>query len=147
VVVGLRLFEGVAKMKIEEIERTLPNGFHDAVIERIDLNYLKREAKLYLNMQIQNCGSGEVSSCPINRTGIITLSELLFCIIEPPDPQYPYQSVEGLWITSSGPTDSIKTQTELRKLMSEEYFTHYFFVSNLNAFIYIAAKDARFEWI
>jgi hypothetical protein len=71
--------------------------------------------------------------------GRLTLFGFLFCAIEPPDPQYPYQKAEGLWIARSGSANSQKLPTKLPDTLPKGAFVHYFFINDWNAFIYLSA--------
>ena len=134
-------------MTIEEIERSLPNGFHDAKLKRIDIDYVKREAKLDLQASIGNPESQDEEMRDAYRAGRLILSGFLFCVIEPPDPRYPYQKAAWLWIADSGPVNSAEIPIKLPEPLPKGAFIHYFFVNDWNAFIYLAAMDARFNWI
>ena len=131
-------------MTIEEIEKTLPTGFHDASLKRIDIDYVKHEAILEIEVDIEN--PKNESHAEDYQVGKLTLSGLLFCVIEPPDFRYTYPKIEGLWITGSGPIESAEIPTKLPTQLPEGAFVHCFYISNWNASIYLAAMDARFEW-
>jgi len=78
--------------------------------------------------------------------GYLRLTGLLYCTVEPPDHGYPFQNAEGLWIADSRSGNSVNISDSLLATFPEEAFTHQFFVNDWNAFICIAAMDARFEW-
>jgi hypothetical protein len=117
-------------MTIEEIEETLPNGFHDANLRKIEIDYAKGEVKVEVSVWIGDLESSDEELREKKRDGRLMVSGLQFCMIERPDSRYPYQEAGSLWIADSN-----------------EGFIHYFFINNWNSFIILAAKDARFEWI
>lgn len=129
-------------MTIDDIENTLPNGFHDAVIRKLDIDYTKREGSLVIEVNAGNIEDDQVC----RRIGKLTLTDIVFFVIEPPDPNYPYKKSDGLWIASSGLVNSLKLPTRLPNLQPCDGFAHYFFINDWNAFIYLAAMDANFEW-
>jgi hypothetical protein len=132
-------------MTIEEVEKTLPNGFHDASLEKLNIDYHERAAKLDLLVDVGDPDSEGNEEA--KRKGVLTVSGLLFCVIAPPDSRSPYQKAEGLWIADSGPYKSDKIPAKLPEPLPKGAFAHYFFVNDWNAFIIIAATDARFDWI
>jgi len=132
-------------MTIEEIEFGLPNGLHDAVLTRINIDYLNRCAKFYIKVNVSDFDSKELAEQ--YRSGRLDLYGLLFCIIEPPDTRYPYQYTKSLWLISSGSTKPEKSSSVLPQFLPDGVFTHYFFVNDWNSFICVAAMDAQFEWI
>jgi hypothetical protein len=133
-------------MTIEEIERTLPNGFHDASLEKLYIDYSKREVKLEILADVGNPDSTSEELKETKRKGRLTVSGLLFCIIEPPDSRSSYKKTEGLWIGDSGSVKSGKLSAKLPEPLPKGTFAHYFFINDWNAFIIIVAADARFDW-
>ncbi|MBI3572574.1 MAG: hypothetical protein HY092_00020 [Candidatus Kerfeldbacteria bacterium] len=133
-------------MTIEEIEKTLPSGFHDACLEKLNIDYGKREVTLEISVDIGAFDSPRGELKEANRKGILTVSGLLFCVIEPPDSRSPYQKAKGLWITDSGPVKSAKLLAKLPESLPNGVFAHYFFINEWNAFIIVVATGARFDW-
>ncbi|GAC1475884.1 MAG: hypothetical protein NVSMB9_29230 [Isosphaeraceae bacterium] len=81
------------------------------------------------------------------RTAVVTLSGLLFCVLEPPDPRYPYQDADALTV-ESGTVESLSTPPA-PKLLSKTpmgAFTDWFFVQEWNSFIYVSAIEASLAW-
>jgi hypothetical protein len=132
-------------MTIKEIESNLPNGFHDANLKTISIDYVTRKAELDITVDISNAEAPEEDATEDYRDGKLILSGLLFCIIEPPDLRSADLNADGLWITSSGTVKPGEMLKDLPLLLPEGAFVHYFFVNNWNASIYLAAMDARFE--
>jgi len=133
-------------MTIEEIEKALPSGFHDASLEKLTIDYEKREARLEISVDVGVPDSPREELRESNRRGILTVAGLFFCLIEPPTPQSSYQKAKGLWIADSGPVKSAKLSNKLPQPLPKESFAHYFFIRDWNAFIIIVATDARFDW-
>ncbi len=131
-------------MTLEEIEMSLPNGLHDAHLAKLDIDYVKREARFHIHVDVSDAESKETSGQ--YRSGNLTLLGLLFCVMEPPDSRYPYRDNRALWITSSGPVRSEDISVKLPEPLPQGAFVHYLFVNDWNAFIYLAAMDANFEW-
>src|SRR5579864_1916630 len=76
-------------MTLEELENTLPNGLHDADVHRIAIDYAERRVTFDLAVWV-----GNLDDPPERREayqiGRIEISGLLFIVMEPPDPKYPF---------------------------------------------------------
>jgi hypothetical protein len=135
-------------MTLEEISDSLPHGFHDAQIKKLNLDYVNREATFDLEIWIGTDSSRKREERDAYRAAQLTLSQLLFCVIEPPDPNYPYQERKPLWVDAgSSPSNQISTSIRLPEPLPEGAFIHWFFANNWNAFIHVAAKNARLEFL
>jgi len=77
-------------MTLEELENTLPNGLHDADVHRIAIDYAERRVTFDLAVWV-----GKMEDPPERReaykSGRIEVSGLLFIVMEPPDPKYPFR--------------------------------------------------------
>lgn len=133
-------------MTIKEIEKSLPNGFHDAKLVKIDIDYVNREGKFYIQVDI-GTSDNMLESHESYRAGLLKLKGLLFCIIDPPDFKCPFQGEDGLWITDSGVAKHGMGSISLPTELPSGAFAHYFFINDWNSFIYFAAMDASFEWL
>jgi hypothetical protein len=133
-------------MKLEEIEGSLPNGFHDALLQGVKIDYVKREAIFDFSVWVGDITSKDEKLREAHRKGRLRLSNLLFCIIEAPDPKYPFSNLPHLMI-NAGPARDLKASQQLPHPVPEEAFVHWFFVNEWNSFIHVAATDAAFEWV
>lgn len=134
-------------MKLEDIEKSLPNGFHDAFLKNINIDYMKREVQLDLDIWIGDLASDNVETREAYRSGQLKVYDLMYCAIEAPSKEYPYQKTEKLRITA-GP---LKKSNEKKVMplplpVPKDIFVYWFFVAKWNSFIQIAAKDAKFTW-
>src|SRR5690242_21708128 len=87
-------------MTFEKLEMELPNGFHDAEIRSIGLDYLSRTADLRMNLLI-SVGTPEDRNAALYRAGTVRIAGLLLLYIEPPDPNYPFVP-DGSPLNASG---------------------------------------------
>ena len=133
-------------MTLEEVAASLPNGFHDASIKGISIDYVTGTATFDLQLWVGDDSAEKEEEREVYRAARLTLSDLLFCIIEPPDPNYPYYDKKPLWV-DGGPWNSapISTSIQLPSPLPENSFVYWFFVNNWNSFIYVAAMAARLE--
>jgi hypothetical protein len=127
---------------LEEIQIDLPNGFHDAEITSIVINYVERTIVIDLMLWV---GDPELTDKAARETyvpGLLTISELDFCVIEPPDYRYPFAAGKAIRIDSGpGLPPNISFSTD----PPADAFDHWFFVSDWNSFIYFRARNAHLE--
>jgi len=134
-------------MTLEELAATLPNGFHDAQVSSISLDYLKREVEFTLDVWVGDSSSQDEEVREAYRNGELKLSGLLYCAIEPPDANYPYGEAKKLWVDAGAlESASFKPSVKLPEPLSEDAFACWFFVQDWNSFIYVAAREASLEW-
>ena len=135
-------------MTPEDLGRTLPNGFHDAQVTSLCIDFAQREVAIKINVWVGDCSSRSLDVREAYRPGLLTLSGLLYCSIEPPDPRYPYR--DGGAITIDAGTVESLVVTPSAKLPGgapDGAWTHWFFVKEWNAFVYISARAASLTWV
>jgi thiamine pyrophosphokinase len=134
-------------MNIEDIEKTLPNGFHDAILQRLNIDYINKIVELDLNVWVGDLNSKNENIREEYKKMRLKLKRFLFFIIEKPDHTYPYSSGQELMI-DMGKISSLKERHNLKNLMQsipKEAFAYWIFISQWNSFIYFSALDAEFE--
>ena len=128
-------------MTLEELERTLPNGLHDAQVQRIAIDYEQRKASLELAVWV-----GAMDDPPKRREaykrGRLDITGLTFLVVEPLDPKYPF-TTSGLTINGCDMSKNISG--ELLKSLPHNSFFRSLWVNEWNAFI--AAKDVNLVWM
>lgn len=135
-------------MNIDEIKKSLPNGFHDAEILRICIDYLNEVADFLIDIDLS---SQDANIAVLSRRGLLKLNGLLYCIIDASKssssiPKY-IAGEDKLWIASDSSNFSVLTDCpQLPDPLPENSFRHWFFITSHNSFIYLAAMDASFEW-
>ncbi|HEV2801314.1 MAG TPA: hypothetical protein VGW12_12495 [Pyrinomonadaceae bacterium] len=134
-------------MTIDEISDTLPNGFHDSDILRINIDYVRGEATFLIDVDLT---SPEVKVEVPSRHGELKLTNLLYCVIEPPGYSFTKEYVfaeDRIWIAAdSSDFSELKEKPKLPEPIPDGGFRHWFYDSNHNSFIYVAAMNAGFEW-
>ncbi len=131
-------------MTFDELDRSLPNGFHDAWIKRIEVDYVARKVSFVMEILV-----GLPEDPPGRRSrlrdGLVVLEGMEFIVIEPPTPGAAIEKDRGLWVDSyvGGPlppeAESLPTPADC--------FLAAFYVDQLNSCMCIAARDARHQWI
>jgi hypothetical protein len=128
-------------MTLNEIEMTLPNGFHDAEVSRLSIDYLTKTASIELHPWVGSMDAPSDCGRELYRPAVLVLKGIIYLSIDPPDPRYPYDSIGSICIDLC---DSEKTKT-VRELKSGE-FSGKFFVVDWNTFITFIASDAELLW-
>jgi hypothetical protein len=123
---------------LDELAETLPNGFHDARVSSMRLDFAMRVVELELSIWL-----GTDENPELHRTARVTLSGLRFCVLDPPDPTYAYMEAKPLWISDviAPPSGTVLPSVD------REAFVSSFFVNQWNAFVHVAAVDASLTWV
>jgi hypothetical protein len=133
-------------MTFEELDQKYPNGFDDAEITCLTLDYRDRIAILELSLR------GNLPESPKSQEygrAVLRLREFYYFSIEPPDQDH-LSRPWGAKITVDGlPEDShdFPLFEYLRPTLARDAFCCRFFVHDWNSFIHIAAKSAEFLWV
>lgn len=134
-------------MTIDEITDTLPNGFHDAYVFRISIDYAAGEVTFLIEVDL----SSPHEKVDVNaRRGELKLTGLFYCAIEPPvyslSREYVFAE-ERLWLSAdSSDFSELKECPKLPEPIPDGGFRHWVYDSTHNSFIYVAAMNAGFQW-
>jgi hypothetical protein len=135
---------GAMLTTLDDLSASLPNGFHDAELQRLEIDYMKREAKFIVDIWVGDMGTEQRE---VYRLAEVTLSGLLFWVSEPPDASYPYDVAGGERI-DIGSLAALKERGNLKlPPIPNDAFENYIFLTEWNACHYIAAQDARLIWL
>jgi len=130
-------------MTLKELENTLPNGLHDAEVQRITVDYSQRTLMLELEIWV-----GSMDDPPERREayrkGWLEISGLIFLVLEPPDPRYPFKDSD---LRIDGCDMSKNLSSELLRSLPQDSFVRSLWVNEWNAFMHIAAKSAEVTWL
>jgi hypothetical protein len=75
-------------MTFEEVAASLPNGFHDAELQRFEMDYVHRTLRFDLVIWIGDMDDSRRRER--YRPARLTLDDVAFLVIEPPDINYPW---------------------------------------------------------
>jgi hypothetical protein len=135
-------------MTLEELNQSLPNGFHDAQVYSIELDYRSGTAKLHLALWVGSMDDPQPQR-EAYQEATVTVTGLCFCSIDPPDPTYPFLP-HGKYIDVSGDpakSDHLPSLPELAARLPSGTWCYRFFVSDWNRFIHIAGSNAAITFI
>jgi len=130
-------------MTLEQIEITLPGGFRDARLRRIEVDYVGRTARVDLIVDAGDPQSDEPGDRDAWRAAHLVLSDVLFVSVEPPATRPEAYAGEAR-LAGSAPA----TAAQLARLppVPPGCFCHALFAANWNAWMFVAARDARLQW-
>lgn len=135
-------------MTFNELAYTLPNGFHDAELHRIEMDYLTRTLRLHLVVWI-----GDMDDPPRReayRPALVTLKDVAYLIIEPPDfevrqqGEYPWRERGNIRIDAGeGPVSESNT---IVPPAPEGTTANWMYIDDFNRYLFFAAGDSSLEW-
>lgn len=132
-------------MTFEELDALYPNGFDDAEIVSVSLDYRNRTAELQLNLR------GNPPDSPNEdeyQQAILVLRGFYYFVMEPPDADHLWYP-ERLVQVNGYPEDASQFPLfqHLKPKLSAGAFCCRFYVHDWNSFIHVAARDAQLSWV
>jgi hypothetical protein len=124
-------------MTIRDLEHTLPNGFHDAVLNSYCVDLAAGSVRLTLNLWVGNIDSREYNERERYRSVEVILSGVSYFVTEVPDPRYSYSQPYIVDLCEPDPNVLERLPTP------EGGYAGRFFSSTTNSFIHFAATDAH----
>ena len=67
-----------------EIDRTLPNGFHDSEVRAYKLDFVKRTAMFEIDVWVGDLDAATPDGRELYRAGLLVVSGLAFCKVDAP---------------------------------------------------------------
>lgn len=130
-------------MTIEELENTLPNGFHDSYLVSVAVDFISGTCSIYLDVDFDDPEQPALPA-PVFRRMKLHLTGLRLFIFEPPDVRIPFSGGETVWASGYSTTEKILPNLEsYRKTAPSGTFFYSFFLSYYNSFIHLAATEAE----
>jgi len=128
-------------MNLSDIEATLRNGLHDAILESVKIDYDASTVTLAMRVWIGLLEPSKPLSgrSPVMRRATLRLTGLSYFVIEPPQQLV---DTEG-GVSVSG--DDGESEHPLPALPPDS-FRYRFFASDWNSFIHLGARDVRLDW-
>ena len=129
-------------MTIDEISKTLPNGFHDSDLIAIQVDFEHATATMDFAVDVSDW---DIESKVVPRRGRLTLTGLLYFVLEPPYGDQAYEQQTQSISDGSSDFTELANPPKLPKL-PEGSFAEWFYSASDNNFLYVAASDAQFDW-
>jgi hypothetical protein len=128
-------------MNLAEIEASLPWGFHDAYLERLEIDWVQSRLAFELRLMM-------TESQDKDQRARLTVNGLVYCSVEPPivdPPAYEATSPDGLWIDAG---DGAAADAVGLPATPPGCFVHHLLVSNWNyRSIHICGTAADLTWL
>jgi hypothetical protein len=130
-------------MTLTDVDRQLPNGFHDAHLLRFAADYTRATLTIDLDLWVGSPDGKTQQERERCRAGRIRITGLSWCVIAPPDTVV-RPNPRGFRI-DAGPVSDLETPPKLPALPSGD-FSWWFFVQDWNTSLYVAGQSAALEW-
>jgi len=132
-------------MTFEQLDALHPNGFDDAYIDSLRVDYQNRTAELRLSLRGNPPGSPNADDY---ERAVLLLDGFYYLVIEPPDADHLWYPVRSIQINGY-PEDASQFPLfeNLKPKLPTGAFCCRFYVHDWNAFIHVAARDAQLSWL
>ncbi len=131
----------------EELDHELPNGFHDAKIRSVRIDYLSRTAELGMDLLV-GVGIPDDKNKSVYRRGRVKVAGLLLFFIQAPDPGCKFL-LDGTPLFVSGDAVRAGQSPEVDGLLPflpPDGVAYRFFLEDWNSFLYLGGGDVEFSW-
>lgn len=118
-------------------------GLHDAQVHRVTIDYTRRTAEFDLEIWVQD-DAVHGTDRDMYRPARLTFSGMEYCLIEPPDARYRYDSAGSLQIDAYDLQDGDATYPAAR---SGGAFRCRIFVDSWNSFFAVCASSVEVTWL
>jgi hypothetical protein len=129
-------------MTLEDLARTLPNGFHDAEVSRLAIDFASRLATFDLEVWIGDMDCPPHHGREMYRRGRLRLTGLGYFVMDVPGHSYGFRRRGAICIDSCE-SDSTRG---LPPLEGDEFGAR-LWVNEWNAFIHLSATQAEIHWL
>ena len=133
---------------LREIDYDLPNGFHDAILEVVTINYASNNAELNLQLWIGGPDAATEEEREAYKRAKLYLTDLVYFVIDPPGPGRQSPGPGTVWLDAGDATDQSNPEhLKPRSELPPDAFAYWFYVGPDNSHIHVAAKGASLEWL
>ncbi len=137
----------MTRQTLDVLSASIPNGLHDAELKTLAIDYVKREVRLSLNISVGDLDAVAEAEREAYRHAEVILSGLIYYVCEPPDAGYPYDRGGSVRIDIGAMQTLTQPASMTLPPVPTTAFVNWIFVNEWNAFIYVAAQDARLRWL
>ena len=133
------------EMTFEELEERLPNGFHDAEIRTISLDFVSRSIVVGMNLHV---GKPDDHDPERYRPGTLRVVVLYLFFLEPPHPDYHFIP-NGRPINATGKPVKVGQDAAVDRLLAvlpPNSTSYLFFLDDWNSCLHLAGASVKFSW-
>jgi hypothetical protein len=131
-------------MTLEEIEKLLPNGLHDAQIQRMTRHYESAELALKVRVLVGLPNQPRPDRTSYRTAGIV-FRRVYFCAVELPQPDSAFQHPRSLWFSYERMPSNVIPDS-LAKTLPKGTQCYSLFVREWMSEMHVAAQDVAFSW-
>jgi hypothetical protein len=125
---------------IEELENEFPNGFHDAHLVGMAVDFPAKSLRIELDVDCDDPDPNVYTRIKFRLTG------LSLFIVEPPYLRIPLSYGDTIWTSGNETSDKMLPGLETyRKNTPAGSFFYSFFLNHWNCFVHVAATNAELE--
>ena len=129
-------------MTFQETAASLPNGFHDAELQRFEMDYVHR--KLQFDLVVWMGDMDDPRDQELYRPARLTLDHVAFLVIEPPDISYPWLKPGRIRI-DAGDGQPRQSSSALPVVPAGTTIS-WMYLGELNTFLLLSAGNASLQW-
>ena len=129
-------------MTFEEVTACLPNGLHDAELQRFEMDYARRRLQFDLAVWIGDMDDGQIREA--YRPARLVFDGVACFVVEPPNGVRLVLNGEPVRI-DAGPGQPRQSSTRLPESPAENVVT-WIYLEHTNAFLLFSAGDASLAW-
>lgn len=132
-------------MTLEDLDETLPNGLHDALIKSLTHDYENATVKLAVEILV-----GLPDDAPADRSRYrdaeIVFSRVLFCSVELPDNERIIGHPGSIWFKFWRREPGVLPE-KIEKSLPPDALCYSLYILEWESQIHIAAGDMSFTWL
>jgi hypothetical protein len=129
-------------MTFAEAASSLPNGFHDAELQLFEMDYVHRTLRFDLLVWIGDMDDSRRRE--LYRPARLTLDDVAFLVIEPPDVNYPWSKAGRIRI-DAGEGQPPQSSSSL-PVAPAGTRTTWVYLGEMNTFVLFSSGNASLEW-
>lgn len=126
-------------MTLEEVENSLPSGFHDARLHRLEIDWTSAQAAFELWVDVTDTDDTQ----EYVQRARVEISGLGFISFEAPQSVNEATSAKGLWIDA----EALSVAPDGYPPIPSGYFLHRIYVNNWNRFLFVCGQEATLIWL
>jgi hypothetical protein len=129
-------------MTFQEVAASLPNGFHDAELQRFEMDYMRRT--LTFDVVVWIGRMDDTQARELYRPARLSVDDVGFFVIEPPDARYPSRKPGPIRI-DAGEGQPRQGSRTLPSVPAGNTTT-WMYLEQFNQFALFSAGSASLEW-
>ena len=133
---------------LKEIDDHLPNGFHDALLEAVTVNFVSKTAIMDLQLWVGDLDATQEKEQEAYKSARLALSDLVYFVIDAPGANHEFSWGRPMRIDAgeAANDNSVSASPKPLATLPTGAFAYWFFVEPWNSFIHVAARMATLQW-